>query len=104
PATPPPSSEEHDADAAADASAKRNAALIHAAAPITLGVLALVLFLQVAWSGVPLTRAWAVAALIMTASTMLPIEPLDGAWLGKLGGIAGISVLAGALLLLLGVV
>lgn len=106
PAAPPPGVEQHEAETveSGDAAVKRNAALVHAAAPITLGVLALVLFVETAWLGVPLTRGWAVAALIMTASTMLPIEPLDGAGLSKRGTIGSIPVLAAALLVLLGVV
>ena len=40
----------------------------------------------------------------MTASTLLPIEPLDGAGQSKSGAIGSVLVLAGALLVVLGVV
>jgi tetratricopeptide (TPR) repeat protein len=105
-ATPLAGVDEHDAASTVPgrASADRTAARVHAAAPITLGTLAVILFLETAWLGVPLTRAWAVAALIMTASTLLPVEPLDGARLSKGGVIGSVGVLAGALLVVLGVV
>ena len=42
--------------------------------------------------------SWAVAALIMSASTLLPVGPLDGAQLGKAGVVAAAGVVGGALL------
>jgi hypothetical protein len=76
---------------------------VHAAAPLTLAVLAAVLFAESAWFDVPLTHSWAVAALVMTASTLVPVEPLDGARTGKAGLVGGLGVLGAALLVALGV-
>ena len=48
---------------------------LHVAAPITLAALSLLLFVESAFLHTPITQAWAVAALIMSASTLLPIGP-----------------------------
>ena len=68
---------------------------MHLAAPLTLAALSLLLFVESAWLHTPITQAWAVAALIMSASMLLPIGPLDGAHVGKAGLVAGAG-LAGA--------
>ena len=44
------------------------------------------------------------AALIMAASTLLPVGPLDGAHLGKAGIVTGAGVVGGALLFGLGLI
>jgi Zn-dependent protease len=77
---------------------------LHLAAPLTLAALSLVLFVESAWLHVPITQAWAVAALIMSASTLLPIGPLDGAHVGKAGAAAATGVVGGALLVGLGLI
>jgi pSer/pThr/pTyr-binding forkhead associated (FHA) protein/tetratricopeptide (TPR) repeat protein len=77
---------------------------VHLAAPITLAVLSALLFLESAWLHTPVTESWAVAALIMSASTLLPVGPLDGAQLGKAGILAATGVLGGALLVGLGLI
>jgi tetratricopeptide (TPR) repeat protein len=77
---------------------------LHLAAPLTLAALSLVLFVESAWLHVPITQAWAVAALIMSASTLLPIGPLDGAHVGKAGVAAAAGVVGGALLIGLGLI
>ena len=76
---------------------------VHLAAPLALAALSLALFVEFAWLDVPLTGAFAVAALIMTSSTLLPIKPLDGANLGGAGAVAAAGVAAGAILVALGV-
>jgi tetratricopeptide (TPR) repeat protein len=76
---------------------------VHLAAPLALAAVSLALFVEVAWLDVPLTGAFAVAALIMTSSTLLPIKPLDGANLGSTGAVAAAGVMAGAVLVALGV-
>ena len=76
---------------------------VHLAAPLALAALSLALFVEVAWLDVPLTGAFAVAALIMTSSTLLPIKPLDGANLGSTGAVAAAGVMAGAIFVALGV-
>ena len=77
---------------------------VHLAAPITLAVLSALLFVESAWLHTPVTESWAVAALIMSASTLLPVGPLDGAQLGKKGVLAAAGVLGGALLVGLGLI
>lgn len=81
-----------------------NKVKVHLAAPITLAALSALLFVESAWLHTPITESWAVAALIMSASTLLPIGPLDGAQLGKTGILAAIGVLGGALLVGLGLI
>jgi tetratricopeptide (TPR) repeat protein len=77
---------------------------VHLAAPVTLAALSAILFAETAWLHTPLTQSWAVAALIMSASTLLPVGPLDGARVGKAGILAATGVIAGALLVGLGIV
>ena len=77
---------------------------MHLAAPTTLAVLSALLFAESAWLHTPVTESWAVAALIMSASTLLPVGPLDGAQLGKGGILAATGVLGGALLVGLGLI
>ncbi len=85
---------------AADADDRR----VYAAAPLTLAALSLLLFVESAWLHTPISQSWAIAALIMSASTLLPVGPLDGAHLGKAGAVAGVGVVGGALLVGLGLV
>ncbi|NTY60900.1 tetratricopeptide repeat protein [Mycolicibacterium sphagni] len=80
-----------------------NSRRVHLTAPLVLGGLSLLLLAMAAWLNVPITLALAVAALIMAGSMLLPIEPLDGANLGKSGVIAATGVIAGAVLIALGV-
>lgn len=77
---------------------------VHLAAPVILAALSALLFLESAWLHTPVTESWAVAALIMSASTLLPVGPLDGAQLGTAGVLAATGVLAGALLVGLGLI
>jgi len=77
---------------------------VHLAAPLTLAGLSLVLFVESAWLGVPLTQSLAVAALVMAGSTLLPIDPLDGANVGKAGIAAAAGVVGGAILIALGII
>lgn len=77
---------------------------LHLAAPIALAALSLLLFAESAWLHTPLTQSWAIAALIMSASTLLPVGPLDGAHVGKAGVLAATGVVGGALLAGLGLI
>lgn len=81
--------------------ARDAAARLYLAAPVVLAVAALLLFMQSAWLRTPLTEAWALAALTMSASLLLPIDPLDGAHTGKTGIAATAAVVATALLVAL---
>jgi tetratricopeptide (TPR) repeat protein len=77
---------------------------VHAAAPVALALMGVVLFVESVAFQVPLTRSLAQAALIMVASTLVPVGPLDGAKLGKAGLLAGAGVVGAAVLVVLGVV
>ena len=77
---------------------------VHLTAPITLAALSALLFMESAWLHTPVTESWAIAALIMSASTLLPVGPLDGAQLGKTAVLAAVGVLGGALLVGLGLI
>ncbi|SFU08608.1 hypothetical protein SAMN05660657_05543 [Geodermatophilus amargosae] len=77
---------------------------LHLAAPLTLAGLALVLFLESALLRTPLSEAWAVAALVMCASLLLPVGPLDGTHLGKAGVAVSAGVIGAALLFGLGLI
>jgi tetratricopeptide (TPR) repeat protein len=74
----------------------------HAAAPLTLAVITGVLLLETVWLPVPLTKSMAITALIMAASTLLPVRPLDGARLGKTGLLAGAGLVGASTLIILG--
>ncbi len=56
-----------------------------------------------AWLDIPLTRALAASALVMAASLLTPVKPVDGGALSAAGGTAaGLCGLSLAALLLLG--
>ena len=77
---------------------------LHLTAPLTLAGLSSLLFVESAWLYTPITQAWAVAALIMSASTLLPVGPLDGAHVGTAGIAAAVGIAGGALLVGLGLI
>lgn len=77
-------------------------ARVHLAAPVTLAVISLLLFLEFVWAHTPLVQWWALASLIMSASMLLPVGPLDGAHVGKAGIAAGAGVVATAVLVAVG--
>ena len=79
------------------------ASRIHLVAPVGLGLLAFLLLLQSTIWPVPLTRAVAVAAFVMTASVALPVRPLDGKAFERAGVLVGLGAVAALLLLVLGV-
>ena len=72
--------------------------------PLTVTALSVVLFVESAWLGVPLTQSLAVVALVMAGSTLLPIKPLDGANVGKAGFLAVAGVVGGVVLIALGII
>jgi cellulose synthase operon protein C len=83
---------------------RNDEAAVHLAAPVALGGVALLLFVESAWLHTPLSHAWAVAALIMAASALLPVGPLDGAHVGKAGVAASAGLIGTALLVGLGLI
>lgn len=77
---------------------------MHLAAPMALSLLGALLFIESAWLKVPLIESLGIAALIMAASTLLPVSPLDGAKVGTGGLVAGAGVVAATILIGLGIV
>lgn len=77
---------------------------VHAAAPVALGLVAVVLLFQAFWTDVSLTRAWGLAAVVMAASMLLPLPPHDGARLTGAGQLAGAVLVGATALLVLGLV
>jgi cellulose synthase operon protein C len=77
---------------------------LHWTAPAALALLGLPLLLEAALLAVPLTRLLAVATVIMAASVLTPVEPLDGKRIGTTSALAGVGVLGAAALLALGLV
>lgn len=83
-----------------DASAR-----LHWAAPVALGSVALPLVLLAVWTDIPLTRSLAAAALVMAASLLTPVKPVDGGAIAEAGGTAaGLTAVGLAVVLALGLV
>jgi tetratricopeptide (TPR) repeat protein len=82
----------------------RAAPAVHWIGPVLTGATALCLLVLSAWLSIPSTRGLAAAALVMTASLLTPIEPLDGGVVAKgpAGIAAGVAVAGAAVFLLLG--
>lgn len=85
-------------------SASRDDARVYWTASVALALLGLPLLLEAALLGVPLTRLLAVPAVIMAASVLTPVEPLDGKRIGTGRAVASVGVLGAAALLALGLV
>ena len=78
---------------------------LHWAAPAALAVVAVPLVLATVWLDLPLTRALAAAALVMAASLLTPIKPVDGGAIAAAGGTAaGIAGIGLAAVIVLGLV
>jgi hypothetical protein len=77
---------------------------VHWVGPLATGVAALVLLALGVGLEVPTTRALGTVALVMTASMLTPLEPLDGGHVAKgpAGLAAGLAVLGAAVFFLLG--
>ena len=67
----------------APAAAPAPAPAVHLVGPVLTGVLALALLILGIWLEVPVTRSLGAAALVMSASMLTPIDPLDGAAVAK---------------------
>jgi hypothetical protein len=80
--------------------ARRARTLVHAAGPLLLTGLAAAMVVQEWWFPVPLSRSIATAALIMAASSLPPLKPLDGAFLGKGTAALGFGAIALGLLVI----
>ena len=80
-------------------------ARLHRAAPVALALVAVPLVIATAWSDIPITRSLAAAALVMAASLLTPVKPVDGGAIAAAGGAAaGFTAIALAALLALGLV
>jgi tetratricopeptide (TPR) repeat protein len=78
---------------------------LHWAAPAALAVVAVPLVIATVWSDIPLTRSLAAAALVMAASLLTPVKPVDGGAIAAAGGTAaGLTGIALAAVLALGLV
>jgi tetratricopeptide (TPR) repeat protein len=77
---------------------------VHLIGPVVAAVCGLVLLTLSAWLDVPVTRSLGIAAIVMAASTLTPVKPLDGAQLEGASGVltAGLAVGGTALLVALG--
>jgi tetratricopeptide (TPR) repeat protein len=84
--------------------APARASRLHFVAPVALAAVSLLMLFESALWPVPLVRGLAISGLVMTASVLLPIPPLDGEHLGRAGVFVGLSALAGVLLVLLDIV
>jgi cellulose synthase operon protein C len=83
----------------------RPATAVHWLGPVLLAGTALVLLLLAAWLRVPVTREVGGAALVMAASMLVPIDPLDRAAVAKGTGTAvTLAVLGTGTLLLVGLI
>ena len=107
----PSETAERSADAAspraatADVTATTDVENLHWAAPVALGAIALVELLLAALLNVPLTRSLGAASLVMTASLLTPIKPIDGGTVSQTtaGTLSTLAAAGMALLVLLGV-
>jgi tetratricopeptide (TPR) repeat protein len=76
---------------------------VHASGPVVAGAAGLVLFVLGAWLHIAATEALGLAAVVMAASMLTPVPPLDGARMG--GGVpvaAGLGLVGVVVLTLLG--
>lgn len=82
----------------------RPAPSVHWIGAVLTGCTALALLVLAALTDVPMATSLGAAALVMTASMLVPVEPLDGAYIAKgtAGVAATLALLGGALFLLLG--
>ena len=94
-----PSADQVEGSAVVDSTVPVRVAL---SAPLTLALVGGLLLLEHALSAVRLASELGLAAIVMAASMLLPIEPQDGARLGKTTVLASIGLAAVAVLAFLG--
>ena len=77
---------------------------IHWAGPTAVGILAIVLLVLATWLNVPITRSLGAAGLVMAASLLTPVKPIDGATVSTtaVGTLPSLAVLGAAVLMLAG--
>jgi cellulose synthase operon protein C len=86
------------------ARAPGNATRIHWAGPTAVGMLAIVLLGLATWLNVAITRSLGAAGLVMAASLLTPVKPIDGATVSTtaVGALPSLAVLGAAVLMLAG--
>jgi hypothetical protein len=77
---------------------------VHWAGPAAVGALAIVLLILATWLDVPITRSLGAAGLVMAASLLTPVKPIDGATVSTtaVGALPSLAVLGAAVLMLAG--
>jgi hypothetical protein len=77
---------------------------VHWAGPLAIGILAIVLLVLATWLNVPITRSLGAAGLVMAASLLTPVTPLDGATVSTtaVGTLPSLAVLGAAVLMVTG--
>lgn len=82
----------------------KEAPTVHWAGPTAVAALAIVLLVLATWLQVPLTRSLGAAGLVMAASLLTPVPPLDGATVSStaIGALPTLAVLGAAVLMLVG--
>jgi tetratricopeptide (TPR) repeat protein len=78
---------------------------VHWAGPTAVAALAIVLLVLATWLGVPLAGSLGAAGLVMAASLLTPVAPIDGATVSTtvVGALPSLAVLGAAVLMLAGV-
>ncbi|HWF50256.1 MAG TPA: hypothetical protein VG294_06370 [Solirubrobacteraceae bacterium] len=77
---------------------------VHWAGPTAVAALAIVLLVLATWLGVPLARSLGAAGLVMAASLLTPVTPIDGATVSTtaVGALPSLAVLGAAVLMVVG--
>ncbi|HWC85903.1 MAG TPA: hypothetical protein VG388_05165 [Solirubrobacteraceae bacterium] len=77
---------------------------VHWAGPTAVAALAIILLVLATWLGVPIARSLGAAGLVMAASLLTPVKPIDGATVSTtaLGALPSVAVLGTAVLMLVG--
>jgi cellulose synthase operon protein C len=75
---------------------------VHVAAPVLLMGMTVAFLAEAVWLEVPLTRSLATVTLVMAASTLVPVPPLDGGRMDKRGLVVSIGVVCGSTFALFG--
>jgi tetratricopeptide (TPR) repeat protein len=81
------------------ASTDRDARVVHWIGPLATALIGVALLALGTWLGVPATSTLGTIALVMTASLLVPIKPLDGGFLGE----GAVAVVTNVLLVAVGV-
>lgn len=81
------------------ATTEGDARVVHWIGPLASALMGVALLVLGTWLGVPATSALGTIALVMTASLLVPIKPLDGGFLGE----GAVAIVTNVLLVAVGV-